>query len=149
MSDFVNPNNSKRGDYDKVIGAIAAEKACPFCEDYLVKSEFHKHPLERRNHWWVTDNTYPYKPSKHHVLLIHIQHITQLSEISQDAWVELNQILREQTENRQITGGTFYFRFGDTNYTGASVSHLHANLLQSDPSDPNYDPSKGLIARLG
>ena len=147
MSGFVNQQNARPGVYDEVIRDIAQKNVCPFCAEDL--AEFHKNPVELRTYWVVTDNMYPYTPKKHHKLLIHREHIQHLSEISVEAWAELQVILREQTEKNAMVGGTFVMRFGETKFTGASVQHLHANLVQSNPDDPAYDPAVGLRVRIG
>jgi len=147
---FVNQANTEfrpDGTYGNVIKKIAEDGVCPFCPEHLAK--YHKNPIEEKGHWLVTDNMYPYKPAKSHQLFIHKAHITHISEFSEEAWVELLRIAKREAEERNIVGGTLMIRFGDTHFTGASVNHLHANLVQSDPSDPNYDPKRGLVVRIG
>lgn len=147
MSGFVNEQNSQRGNYAQVIKDIADKKICPFCPEHV--RNIHPHPLEEKTHWLVTDNAYPYKHVKHHVLIIHKAHIEHVSELSREAWDELQEILKEVTEKRAITGGAFVMRFGETKYTGASVTHLHAQLVQGDPDHPGYDKKTGVICRVG
>lgn len=150
MSAYVNNDNTQSrpdGAYAKVIDQIAKDGVCPFCPENLTK--YHKKPLEQRRFWTVTDNMYPYKPSKQHRLLIHREHITDPRELSPEAWSELLEIFKEETASRSISGGTFVMRFGDTKFTGASVSHLHAHIVQSDPDDTSYDKTKGLTMRIG
>lgn len=147
---FVDQDNTTgRGDgtYSDVIKKINEDGVCPFCKDHLVK--YHKKPLTERNFWWITDNMYPYSPTKHHRLLIHKEHISHISEISKEAWDELNEIVKDDSTTLDISGGTFIMRFGNTKYTGASVTHLHAHILQSNPDDPSYDKTKGLVMRIG
>jgi ATP adenylyltransferase len=148
---FVNENNTGHrpdgGKYGDVIKKIAKDGVCPFCIEHL--SKYHPNPLDEREYWFVTDNAYPYKPKKHHKLLIskvHIEHYTQLSKPMLD---ELQEIVRELNVNLGIEGGTFVMRYGTTKYTGASVTHLHAHLFQSDPDGENYDPKMGIIMRIG
>jgi diadenosine tetraphosphate (Ap4A) HIT family hydrolase len=95
---------------------------------------------------------YPYVGAKHHVLLIHREHIEDMSELSPEAWAELQQVVLELCKERGITGGGFIMRFGETKYTGASVTHLHAHLVQSDPTAPGYSDIKqipGLAIKMG
>ncbi len=147
MTDFVNLQNARPGGYDKVIADIAQKRVCPFCPDQL--TNFHKNPVERKKYWIVTDNMYPYKPTRMHKLVIHSEHIEHAKDISPEAWQELQEILLELIEKETLTGGTFIMRFGETRFTGASVTHLHANIAQSNPEDPTYDPQKGLLTRIG
>lgn len=147
MANKVNLNNARPGVYAKVISEISDSGLCPFCEVRL--SKIHPNPLEQKKYWTITNNAYPYIPKKEHILLIHREHIEDISELKTEAWIELQEIIRELTKTRNISGGTFMLRFGETKFTGASVVHLHAHLFQSDPEDPSYDPKKGVITRVG
>ncbi|HRH32069.1 MAG TPA: hypothetical protein PLK06_01965 [bacterium] len=147
MADFVNEQNAKRGHYAEVIKDIADKQVCPFCPEQL--ANFHKNPIRKYGHWIVTNNMYPYKPVKQHILLIHEAHIEHASEISAEAWSELQDIVKQETAERDMIGGALTMRFGDTHYTGASVAHLHAHLVQSDPDAPDYDPEQGVRVRIG
>lgn len=147
---FVDPENTQSrptGEYAKVIDGIAKDGVCPFCPEHLAK--YHKNPIEKRKYWIVTDNMYPYKPSKHHRLIIHTEHVTHIDEVSPPAWHELMEIFLAESKNEKIAGGSLIMRFGDTKFTGASVSHLHAHIVQSDPDDPVYDKARGLQMRIG
>ncbi len=147
---LVNTSNTRSrpdGAYSEVIAKIAEDGVCPFCPENLAK--YHKKPVTEKKHWLVTDNMYPYKPSRYHRLLIHKAHIAHISELTTEAWTELREIIKDESVRAGVTGGTFIMRFGDTRYTGASVTHLHANLVQSDPDDPAYDAGKGLLTRIG
>ncbi|MEK7632820.1 MAG: hypothetical protein AAB473_03440 [Patescibacteria group bacterium] len=147
MNDFVNQQNARPGGYDKVIAEITEQKICPFCPQHL--NRIHTKPMEQRMFWIITDNQFPYKPTKHHKLLIHRTHIEHISQISSEAWIELGEILKEQTAIFKMSAGSMFMRFGDMRFTGSTVSHLHCQLLQSDPDDPSYDPKIGVFTRLG
>jgi len=147
---YVDPKNSQHrstGDYTEVLHKIIDDGVCPFCPSHLTK--YHKRPLVEKKFWWVTDNMYPYSPVKHHRLLIHKEHISHASELGTEAWMEAQQILNEETGSLNIKGGTLIMRFGETRFTGGSVSHLHAHITQSDPDHESYDPKKGLTMRIG
>lgn len=145
---FVNPNNTQQrpdGKYGSVIANIQKDGVCPFCPDQLKK--YHKNPIiEETKYWLVTNNMYPYKNVKHHILLIHKEHIATMQEMSNEAWAELHEIFLRAIERSKIPGGTMFIRFGDTRFTGASVTHLHAHLVSSDPDSPEYVP---LLTRIG
>lgn len=145
---FVNTDNTKNrpdGVYGSVISQIQKDGVCPFCTEQLLK--YHKNPILKETKYWVaTANMYPYKGAKHHILLIHREHITNPSEMSAEAWAELQTIANDMTRESSIPGGTLFMRFGDTKYTGASVTHLHAHIVSSDPTNPDYTP---LLARVG
>ncbi len=142
---FVNTSNTRPGVYDAVISQIAKDKVCPFCPDQLLA--YHKNPILAENTYWLaTDNMYPYKDTKTHLLFIHKEHVINISEVPQKAWEELQVLANEFIKNRNIPGGTLLMRFGETKYTGASVNHLHAHVISSDPDRENYTP---LMVRVG
>ncbi|HVN26385.1 MAG TPA: hypothetical protein VMT99_01900 [Candidatus Paceibacterota bacterium] len=148
MSGFVNSENTGErpdgGAYGEVIRAISKDGVCPFCPENLVR--YHKNPILREGAFWLlTDNMYPYEGAKHHALLIHKRHIGDLRELEPGAWDELHRFVADLADERHIPGGTLIMRFGDTRYTGASVSHLHANVVSSSGDDGR----KPILARVG
>ena len=149
MSDkkFVNLESTKyRPDekYGNVIAKIQQDGVCPFCPEQLAK--YHKNPiLIDKEFWLATENMYPYKGVKYHFLLIHKKHISHISEVSQEAWTELHTLTDEINKKYNIKGGSFLMRFGDSQFTGASVTHLHAHIVHAEP-----DPERGAImTRVG
>ena len=146
----VNPYNSNRPDnndttYSKVISKINKDGVCPFCREHI--SKYHKNPILYEGKFWIlTDNMYPYQNTKYHFLLIHKDHIENFSEITTDSWLELQDICKLEINNRKIAGGSFFMRFGDTQYTGATVSHLHAHIVSRDLNTNSKNP---ILARLG
>jgi ATP adenylyltransferase len=147
MADFVNLDNAKRpsGVYDTVIDQIKKDGVCPFCPEHF--TQYHKNPiLKDGTYWLVTNNMYPYEGAKYHALFVHKRHITALTEIVPEAWTELKQIIDWYVAEQAIPGGALLLRFGSTAYTGASVSHLHANIISSDGENPDRKP---ILARLG
>ena len=144
---FVNLTNARPGVYEKVIKEIQESSICPFCPENI--KNIHKNPIEEKKYWLITNNMYPYKPTKKHLLIIHKKHIEHFNEITEEAWKELFDIIKEENKKLNIEGGTFLMRFGNSKYTGASVSHLHCNLLQSDPDHPDYEKKIGVMTRIG
>lgn len=133
--------------YGETISRIALSGVCPFCPEHLHQE--HGLPIDERGFWWVTNNKFAYKPSIHHVLIILKRHAEHFKDLSLEEKTELMEIVQLECEKRQIPGGTLIMRFGDTAFTGATVSHLHAHIVQSDPSSPEYDKKQGLKMRIG
>ncbi|MEX2436773.1 MAG: hypothetical protein WD471_01255 [Candidatus Paceibacterota bacterium] len=145
---FVNEENTKqRGrtadEYSKVIEKIEKDGVCPFCSEQLNK--YHKNPIiEVTKYWLVTENMYPYDGARVHLLFIHKEHISSLREINSKAWEELQLLSKRMIDKYEIKGGTLFMRFGDTNFNGASVSHLHAQLVT-----PHKNNEKPILTRIG
>jgi ATP adenylyltransferase len=148
MSDFVNQDNTKHrpdATYGKVIDQIKQDGVCPFCPENLTK--YHKNPILKEGKFWlVTNNMYPYDGAKYHALLIHKIHIVSLADMSLEAWDELKTLMDWFVEENKIPGGALLMRFGDTRYTGASVTHLHANFVSPDGENKDRKP---ILARVG
>ncbi len=147
MTKHVNLGNSRTGKYAKVIKKIAEKKICPFCPENI--DSIHPNPIQSRSLWLVTNNAYPYIPNREHILLVHKKHITDIKDLSKEAWLELKEIINDECKKRKISGGSMMLRFGDPKFTGASVTHLHAHLFQSDPNNPKYNKKKGVLTRIG
>lgn len=145
---FVNTSNAEgRPSDDKyvdVIQQIRDEGVCPFCPEYFEK--FHAEPmLHKGKYWLLTKNMYPYRGAAHHMLLVHREHIEHLNQLSPEAWQELHEIINMATEKYEIRGAALLTRFGDTRHTGASVTHLHAQII----SGSGDDGADAVIARVG
>ena len=145
---FVNPANTlfRPGHtYKNVIEKIEQDGVCPFCPEYFAR--YHKKPLIKTGRYWIlTENMYPYKGAKHHLLLIHKKHIEHASEISSGAWKELQHLMKFAIKKRGIKGGALVMRFGESSYTGASVAHLHANIVGAEPHNKKRAP---ILFRVG
>ena len=103
-------------------------KACPFCPKYL--KAYHDNPIERTGKYWVvTKNDYPYDGIVYHYLIIYRQHIEHIKDISRPGFAELSDHLKWLSKKYKLPAGGLAIRFGDSDYTGASVAHLHAQLL--------------------
>ena len=148
MADFVNADNTTfRLDptYRGVIENIKKDGVCPFCPDNF--SKYHKNPiLKEGTYWLLTRNMYPYEGAKQHVLILHKAHIETFADISSEAWIEFKALSDALIKEIGLPGGTLIMRFGDTRYTGASVRHLHANLVSPDGENPDRKP---IMTRVG
>jgi diadenosine tetraphosphate (Ap4A) HIT family hydrolase len=148
MADFVNADNTAfRSDptYRGVINKIREDGVCPFCPENF--SKYHKNPiLKEGTHWSLTNNMYPYEGAKQHILILHKAHIENITDISPEAWTEFKMLLDTFIKETGLPGGTVIMRFGDTRYTGASVRHLHANLISPDGEAGDRKP---IMTRVG
>jgi diadenosine tetraphosphate (Ap4A) HIT family hydrolase len=136
MKRVVNKRFAKgKGEYEKVINAIEKEGRCPFCAEEL---KYHKKPiLKKEGSWIITENGWPYKNAKHHFLMINQPHKENFNEISTEDFESFRKLLNWAIKKYELKGGAFAMRFGDTDHTGATVSHLHAHLIS-----PKLDKAK-------
>jgi len=118
-------------------------------EDEIEK--YHPKPILFKTKFWiVTHNAWPYEFTKNHFLLIYRPaHIEDSSQMNNHAYAEIKEIITKLNREHGLGSGTFLMRFGDMKKTGATVLHLHAQIIEGDSEHPNYDPQKGVITRVG
>jgi len=126
-SKFVNVNNARKGEYKKVIEEISKTKKCPFCKENF---KYHKKPIYKKmGGWFLTNNSWPYKNSKNHLIILGNKHKEDFNELTSKDFKDISFLTNWAIENFKIKGGGLAVRFGDTNFTGASVSHLHFHII--------------------
>lgn len=124
---FVNINNARSGEYRSVIEKIAKTGQCPFCPENF---KYHKKPIfKRKGKWFLTDNTWPYKNTSHHLMIIGEKHKEQISELTAKDLQDVLFLTKWAVKKFNIKGGALVTRFGDTAYTGASVAHAHFHII--------------------
>lgn len=142
---FINLNHARKPEQIEVMKKIEKDKVCPFCLENL--KNYHKRPIIKEGLFWIaTDSQWPYEGAKEHILFINKKHITDMRELDVEAWTDLLGLVQSLSTERKMAGGTFVMRFGDTRATGATVNHLHAQLISGDPEKPDRKP---VLARVG
>ncbi len=139
---FVNLSNARLGGQREIMEEILTLGLCPFCPASL--SKFHLKPiLKETTHWLLTENQWPYGNTRVHLLAIHKTHIERLSDLTPEAAQEFFSLMQWAEKKFNLTGGGIGMRFGDITVNGATVAHLHAQLLTAkitDRNDPDYKP---------
>lgn len=140
-----------RNDIQKALmKKIEADEVCPFCPENIKK--YHPKPiLKKGKYWFVTENMNPYNGTKLHLLFIYKDHIADISQLNSLHMAELMDLAKEfwiSDDYIKLSGGGLFMRFGDSDNTGATVSHLHAHMIAGEASldDQNIEPLK---VRLG
>ena len=142
--DTKNAKVVKRNDYADTLDSIVAGGFCPFCEEHFFKH--HRRPLiYKSEHWLVTENSWPYKGSRFHILFIARKHIETTEDMSSAMWTDLQRQYRKLVKEKNMKGATLVIRSGDTKITGASVNHLHAHLVVGSSRTKNVKPIKALV----
>lgn len=142
--DVANAGLLPRGDYEKVLERIIQNGHCPFCEENLPK--VHPNPiLWTSAHWVVTTNAWPYAGVKSHFLLISRTHVTRIEDLSIGARLSFFDEFDQLSSQFNFKGASILWRSGDTEYTGASVMHLHAQIVVGYPRSPEAPAITGLL----
>ncbi|MBI1971240.1 MAG: hypothetical protein HYS52_00095 [Candidatus Wildermuthbacteria bacterium] len=127
----VNLRNARKGEYRKVIEEILARGKCPFCPENF---KYHKKPILRsQGQWFLTENSWPYTNTRCHLILICKTHKERFSELTRTDFKNVVNLTNWAIEKYKISGGAVFVRFGNTNFTGASVAHLHFQIVVPKP----------------
>ena len=135
MKRVVNRRFAKTKEYAAVLEKIEKQGHCPFCpKDF----KYSKKPiLKTKNGWFVTENSWPYKNSQNHLLLISTQHKENFVDLTIQDFSAVKELVNWSIKKFKIRGGGLALRFGDTEYTGATVYHLHFHLIYPKPPFKN------------
>ena len=77
----------------------------------------------------LTENSWPYPNTTHHFLIICDKHKEKFADLKLDDFAAVRYLVNWAGKKFSIKGGGLVIRFGDTNYTGATVCHLHFHLI--------------------
>lgn len=123
----VDPRFAKSKEYGGVIEKIASEGKCPFCPDNF---KYHKNEiLKKYGGWFITRSSWPYENTQEHFLIIGESHREHISDLDSEDMIEVDFLAKWATAEFKLKGGVLALRFGATEYTGATVCHLHFHLI--------------------
>jgi diadenosine tetraphosphate (Ap4A) HIT family hydrolase len=112
---------------------------CTFCLEHF--SEYHDAPIDYSGEYWiVTANDYPYDSVKHHLLLVLKRHIENIEFLTDDEWCEFGRIVKKIKTELNLPGGAVFIRFGEEDYSGGTLPHLHAHIVVPDIESSEYKP---------
>ncbi len=98
-------------------------------EDPLDPNIIEQPILFSTNNWYVTQNRFPHQGNSQQFLIISLQPIYKIEDISKEMWKELKEIWLKLKETYNLTGGALCFRYGDPVLSGASLKRLHAHII--------------------
>ena len=141
----LNHNQARTDEQKNLMAKIEADGVCPFCEAHF--RQYHPKPiLKETGSWFLTENMSPYEGTTHHYIFVYKPaHITLPSELSPESRIELFDLVDWAVKEFNIIGGAFFMRFGDGDYNGSSVEHLHGQLISGVKKG---DDSEGLRVKL-
>ena len=133
----VNMRHVRTEEQQRIYEKIVKDGVCPFCEDFCrgKTPRFHPNPIIRDLKYWALTECFPkLTGTKEHFLVVSKYLDSEdrhplFPVLPSEAWTEFGELIEWVIDTYQLLGGAFFFRFGDTDYTGASVSHLHAQIV--------------------
>lgn len=139
--------NARVPEQKEVMEKIQQANDSPFLPENLKKFGHHE-PIHRQGqYWYITNNRWPYSNTAHHFLIISNQYWTSLEDINPEASQELISHLQWLQTEYSIPGGAFCMRFGEYDYNGSTVKHLHMHVIVPDITHPEYQPVRFKIGK--
>jgi len=87
---------------------------------------------------------------RHQFVLIALEHIESAETLPPEAWEALGSAYRRLVADYRLQGATLLLRTGMTEFTGASVVHLHAQLISGGPRRKDSELLRALVGfKLG
>lgn len=118
---------AKTKDYKNTLEKIIKTEKCPFCPDNF---KYHKKPiLKKYKGWLATSNSWPYNDTTYHFIFIPEKHKEKFSDLNDKDLQAVKYLVNWVINKYKIKGGGLTLRFGEQNYTGATVLHLHFHLI--------------------
>lgn len=127
MRKVVSSRHARDGEYHEVLETSMREGKCPFCPENF---KYHKNPILRKDgNWFITKISWPYENTAFHFIIIGEEHKEHFEELSQRDLISVRGLASWAITKFEIKGGALTIRFGDTEYSGATVCHLHFHLI--------------------
>ncbi|PIR59223.1 MAG: hypothetical protein COU69_01400 [Candidatus Pacebacteria bacterium CG10_big_fil_rev_8_21_14_0_10_56_10] len=143
---FVDISNARHDDQRDVMRRIIAAGHCPFCRQNLER--YHTPPIIKEGKYWlITTNKWPYRHTRHHWLLIGLEHWESFAEAPAAAGAELFELVAWLERQHNLPGGGVAIRFGDTDYSAGTVKHLHAQVIIPDIEADDFQPTRFKIGK--
>lgn len=99
--------------------------------------------LFQTEYWHVSENRYPRAGSKISFLIVAIQPVYEIEDISPEMWLDLQKIWQKLVKEYKIAGGGICMRFGDPEKSGASLTRLHAHIIMPEDGEKVRFPIGG------
>ena len=142
----VDLDNARFADQSVIMQKIIKNDESPFLLKNLKR--YHSHPiLKEGKYWYITANKWPYQHTQFHFLIIAQNYWTDIAEITPPAAAEFFDFIQWLKNKYQVSGGGFAMRFGNTDYSAATIDHLHAHFIVPDLQAPDYEPVRFKIGK--
>jgi len=111
---------------------------CIFCPEHI-REDKNKLVLETE-YWMVKPNSFPYKNTKLHLLIIPKAHVPTINELPAKAQNLFLSVVAQLEKTYKLDSYAIGMRAGDMRYNGGSIEHLHAHLVVGDTDMAEFEP---------
>ncbi len=146
---FIDPKNVRHKSQLDIMLQMEANGKDPL-DPEIIDQEI----LFQTDFWYVSSNRFPYAEIENHFLIASRNPIYKVEDMSKEMWIDLKNVWVKLISEYNIPGGALCYRFGETTYSGASLTRLHSHLIMPKKGykskftiGGNNDPEKVLQLR--
>jgi diadenosine tetraphosphate (Ap4A) HIT family hydrolase len=88
--------------------------------------------LHRTDHWIIAENQFPYDGTSYHLLLVPIEHVADVLDLSKTSQGDFWNALRWARDHFNLSAYNLGIRCGDCRMTGGTISHVHTHVVVPD-----------------
>lgn len=140
-----NPSNARDPEQARRMKALSDAGLCYFCKQGSVEERTLPTSIYQGEHWYVMKNDFPLEGSVHHYMIIPHRHMVDAYDLSPDESYELFLMVRWLVHTLEVLGYSMFVRSGDTNLTGATISHSHYHFLVGGPRPEGPPDLKNVV----
>ncbi len=132
MKNYVYVHNAGSEDYKKKLEMIHELGIDPFGREYIEDARFEaKKILYETPYWFAFENQHKYQGTKHQFVVVAQTYAEDFPELPPKSYENLFALKKQICDDYGVTGGgiLFFSRFGDPALSGATVYHLHAQIV--------------------
>lgn len=137
MTNHLDLDNARYPDQIAKMTACLNSGTLPFLPENLVKDG--QKIIKQGKYWYITKNRWPYEHTLHHYLIVANAYWTKITDITPEASVEVISLITWLCQKFSVPGGAICLRFGDTNYSGGTIDHLHWQFIVPDVAAKDYN----------
>ncbi len=122
-----NISNSRSAAQATHMQATVGQGKCPFCDENGFDPKINT-VIWSGKHWRAWFNPFPYTGTVSHVIIASLEHLTNIKDLSAEAWTEWGNLNQHLILEYNLPGGGIVMRFGDNKLNGGTIHHIHSHI---------------------
>lgn len=121
---YIDPNNIRSQEQLDIMLNLESQNLDPL-DPEIINQEI----ILYSKYWYVSLNKFPYEGVQYQFLIAAIEPIYKIEDMPKEMLIDLKDMWLKLINNYKIPGGALCFRFGNTTYSGATLTRLHCHLI--------------------
>ncbi len=122
---YIYPPNARSQEQLDIMLRMEAENKDPMDPEYIEQEI-----LFQTDYWYISKNRFPYDGAELQFLVVSMASAYDITEISLEAWADLQQVWERLIQEYSLDGGALCMRFGNPARSGASLTRVHCHIIQ-------------------